>query len=329
MAETTSTPPATEGHGRRPLLHIEDARFAYHDRPTLNGVSLDVFTREIVVLLGPNGAGKSTLVRAISGRLALDGGSVRIAGRDPADDRRARRLTGLVPQQIAVYEKLTAKENLMAFARLMGVADKDAPAVADQVLQLVRLQDRGDDRAGTLSGGMRRLLNIGAALMHKPRLLVLDEPTVGVDLKTRGRLIALLRTLRDNGLALLLTTHDMDEAEALADRVAIIVDGKIQALGRPDELVERTFGKRKLITIVFDPEFASSEETLANGTLRSAGLHRVAPGNRWTGLIAGDDAEIADRMEALLAANPMAREVRVRKPGLDSLLARFTDRETA
>lgn len=315
----------TERDGRPALLRIDDARFAYRDRPALKGVSLDVHPREIVVLLGPNGAGKSTLVKAISGRLPLDGGSVRIARRDPAKDRRARRLTGLVPQQIALYEKLTATENLTAFARLMGVTARDIPPVADQVLQLVRLQDRRDDRALTLSGGMLRRLNIAAALMHKPRLLVLDEPTVGVDVKARGNLISLLRTLRDKGLALLLTTHDMEEAEALADRVAIIVDGEVQAQGRPDELVEQAFGKRKLITIVFDPESASSEETRINEALSSAGLHRMAPRNRWTGLIDGDDAEITDRMERLLADNPTAREIRVRKPGLDSLLARYTD----
>lgn len=307
----------------RPLASISGAHVAYGERQVLRGLTFELFTDEILVLLGPNGAGKSTLVKALSGRLRLDRGSVRIAGFDPYANANARRISGIVPQQIALFEKLTPLENFTAFAHLMGVPRREIAARAKQTLDLIGLAERSKDRVCDLSGGMRRRVNIGAALMHKPRLLVLDEPTVGVDFRARQSLAALLRRLRDEGLAILLTTHDLQEAESLADRVAVIVDGQIKAQGHPRQLVERVFGNRKQLTVAFPP---ASPEDIRSGyarALSAAGLKLSADGRGWSGLIVTQDAHVLALLNHLISNRAIAAEIRIREPGLELLLGAF------
>lgn len=317
----------------RLVLDVVGARFAYPGRAVLRGLDLAVHRGEIVVLLGQNGAGKSTLIRALTGRLALDAGTISIDGGDPRRDSAARRIAGFVPQKVAVYERLTVIENLVAFAQLMQVEPARIARRVQNVLGFVRLADRANDLASTLSGGMRRRLNIGAALVHLPHLLVLDEPTAGVDVEGRAGLIDVLRSLQRRGMAILLVTHDMAEAEALATRVAVLVDGAIAADGTPHDLVETHFGRQRHITIDLgvarDAAPAAGDGNADAGTvmerLGEAGLARQDSSGVWSGFVDAE-AAAADLVGDVLTHSVEARAVHVRRPGLDTLLARLSER---
>ena len=307
------------------LLRVNDARVALGGRQILRGASLEAFPGEILVLLGRNGAGKSTLVRAISGRLELDGGSVRVGGRDPRSDTSLRHLIGLVPQQLAVYDRLSAGENLEAFGRLMGLPAHEVAGRVRDVLHRVGLAERANDRVHTLSGGMKRRVNIGAALMHGPRLLILDEPTVGVDGPARAALNDLLMGLRDSGLAILLTTHNMQEAEALADRVAVMVEGDIKACGVPGELIDHYFGKRMEISVTAARPLDMTLNSKEIASLAAAGFSVNPRDKSVYGLIEMTSDELPKIFQTLLGDSPDAHEIRVRRPGLDTLLDHFPD----
>jgi ABC-2 type transport system ATP-binding protein len=204
-------------------------------------VGFQVAEGETYGLLGPNGAGKTTTISMICGLLEPDAGRITVAGqpmRLEAVD--VKRNLGLVPQDIAIYPDLTARENLAFFGRLQGMASKDLKRRIDEVLEVIGLTDRADDRAEDYSGGMKRRLNIGIGLLHEPRLLVLDEPTVGVDPQSRNAILESVEQLAGAGMAVLYTTHYMEEAERLCDRVGIIDHGVIQAEGTRRELVAMT-----------------------------------------------------------------------------------------
>ncbi len=307
------------------LLLIRNVSFSYPGRDVLQNVNLSVRSGEILVLLGPNGAGKSTLVKTMSGQVKPAQGRVTIGGRDPATDAEARRSAGFVPQRIAIFDKLTVRENLCVFGEVMGAARDRVPQLADRTLELIGLQPRQHDRTTILSGGMQRLVNIGAAMMHEPKLLVLDEPTVGVDNRTRDHLKDVLRSLKDRGLAILLTTHDMEEAEALADRISIIVGGEIKAEGPPKEIIEKTFGTRQEVRVVVDPSaMTKAGHKALVSRLQKLGLEPSQDETVWEGLV--DDT--AGRLDAFAkqvsVSKPGVTEVRVREPGLRTLLAWYT-----
>lgn len=305
-----------------PVLVVADARYSYGDRVALDTVSLSIGAGEIVVLLGPNGAGKSTLVSAIAGRLPLSAGSVRIAGSDPRHDGQARRASGIVPQNIALFEKLTARENLEAFGCLMGLGRRASRERAGSILAQVGLSDRAGDHVAELSGGMRRRVNIAVALMHAPRLLILDEPTVGVDVEARGELAALLRQLREAGLAILLTTHDLGEAELLADRIAIMTAGRLVACGSRQQVIRAVFGHRREVTLglavgATEATRAALARTLANGGFRSR------DGRSWSAMLDEADARDGELVKLALASPAVISEVSVRDPGLAAVLHHF------
>lgn len=307
------------------LLHVAEAHYAYGSRQVLRGANLDAYPGEILVLLGRNGAGKSTLVKAITGRVALSGGHLTVSGQDPRQTPAARRDIGLVPQQLAIYDKLTPRENLTVFGRLMGVAPDTLGASADALLERIGLSARANDPVRSLSGGMKRRVNIGAALMHEPKLLILDEPTVGIDTRAREDICDMLRQLRDEGLAILLTTHDMEEAETLADRVAIMVDGDIMASGAPDELVREYFGARMEISVTAARPVDAAMAAEECAALRAAGFTVDPRSNSVRGLIELSGDDLPKVFRTLLADRPEAREIRVRRPGLDTLLNYFAD----
>lgn len=197
-------------------------------RAVLAGASLHVTHGTIVGLLGPNGAGKTSLQRAVAGRLRLDAGEVRIAGLSPADAR-GRGQLGIVPQDIALFAHLTVEENLTALGRLAGVPPPDLRTRVREGLAWAGLENRADAIVTTLSGGMRRRVNLVAGVLHRPSLLLLDEPTVGVDPQSRNAIFSNLETLKARGKGLLYTTHYMEEVERLADRVVIVDHGRVVA----------------------------------------------------------------------------------------------------
>ena len=231
----------------------------FNGRKALDGVSLELREREVLGLLGPNGAGKSTLVRTIMGRVKPNGGEVMIFGRRaPAGDNVAREQVGIVPQEIALYPLLTARENLTVFGRYYGLDGTSLDSAIAESLAWAGLAERASDITKTLSGGMKRRLNMAAGVIHKPRILLLDEPTVGIDPQSRERIYQMIETLRAGGVSLIYTTHYMEEAERLCDRIAIIDHGKIIAQGTKDELVRSTVGdKREMVMVEKVPSLES------------------------------------------------------------------------
>ena len=219
-------------------LRVNGLRKSYGSVEAVRGVSFEVREGEVFGLLGPNGAGKTTTISIIATLLRCTGGEADVFGRPIGRDvDTVRRLLGVAPQDIALYPNLTAAENLRFFGRMFGVRQRELTARVRELLELVELDARADDRAGTFSGGMKRRLNLAVSLIHRPRLLLLDEPTVGVDPHSREHIFEIVRRLRDEGTAILYTTHYMEEAEQLCDRIAIVDEGRIIAMGRLGQLL--------------------------------------------------------------------------------------------
>jgi len=212
------------------MLEVTALRKSYSNVVAVDGISLRAGKGETIGLLGPNGAGKTTTVSIIAGLLRPDSGEVLIAGRPlRGDTDPAKRNIGLVPQDIGLYDEMSARENLRLFAALYGLNSTSRNRAIDGALDLVGLAGRGKDKVMGFSGGMKRRLNLAAALLHDPQLLLLDEPTVGVDPQSRNAIFDNLETLRKRGKTLLYTTHYMEEAERLCDRMVIIDHGKVIA----------------------------------------------------------------------------------------------------
>ena len=211
-------------------LSTDEIGKSYKGRQVVRGVSLEISQGEVVGLLGPNGAGKTTTVSLIAGLLRPDSGKVLIEGKPiQSDIDPVKHKIGLVPQNLAFYDKLSARDNLTFFAALYGLAGTKASEAINDALTLVELSDRAGDEVDAFSGGMKRRLNLAAALLHDPQILLLDEPTVGVDPQSRNAIFENLETIRKQGKTLLYTTHYMEEAERLCDRIVIMDHGKVIA----------------------------------------------------------------------------------------------------
>ena len=222
------------------VLSLRDVTLRYGDRVAVRGLSLGVRRGEVLGLLGPNGSGKSSTLAAIAGSLPPARGTIQICGRCERDDPMGyRRLLGLVPQDLALFDDLGCAQNLSFFGRLYGLAGRALKRRVEEVLDLVRLADVARRPVRTFSGGMKRRLNLACAVLHRPALLLLDEPTVGLDLAARDAVFAILRRLRDEGCGLVFATHHLEEAERLCDRLAILDRGALLALGTLDELYPR------------------------------------------------------------------------------------------
>jgi ABC-2 type transport system ATP-binding protein len=212
------------------MLTVKHLRKSFGKVLAVNDVSFSVASGQILGLLGPNGAGKTTTVSMVAGLLTPDAGDVLIAGRRLAGDTDpSKRRIGLVPQDLALYDELSPRDNLRFFGALYGLTGRALDAAIDRVLTLVGLNDRARDAVKTFSGGMKRRLNLAAGLLHNPDILLLDEPTVGVDPQSRNAIFDNLETLKAEGKALLYTTHYMEEVERLADRIVIVDHGTVVA----------------------------------------------------------------------------------------------------
>ncbi len=308
-----------------PLLTVSGAVHAYGGGPVLRGVDLVLHPGEIYALLGPNGAGKTTLIRAVCGRIRPDGGAVLLNGRDPARVPAARAGLGLVPQEIALYPNLTVAENVETFAALAAVPRAGLAAAVRRALELTRTADRADVPIKHLSGGYQRRANIAAAIVHEPSLLILDEPTVGVDIDAREAVDGVIRGLRDLGVAVLMTTHDLDQAGGLADRVGFLREGELVLEGRPKVLVAEAFGARLEVQV----HLAEAVDADGEARLAAEGLERTARPTVWARLDA-DGYTAAGRLDQRLReAGLTPREVRVREPSLANLFTLIADRKLA
>ena len=230
-----------------PVLTAEGLHKNFGSLTAVNGVSFFIGEGETFGLLGPNGAGKTTSISMIAGLLEADSGEVTVAGKPiTTSSVSSKSAIGLVPQELAIYPDLTADENLGFFGRLYGMGKSELANRVDEVLEVIGLTERRDDLTKEFSGGMKRRLNIGIGLLHKPALLILDEPTVGVDPQSRNAILESVESLAGEGMAVLYTTHYMEEAERLCDRVAIIDEGSIKAEGTRRELVSMVGGKDRV-----------------------------------------------------------------------------------
>jgi ABC-2 type transport system ATP-binding protein len=234
-----------------PVLTIANARKTFGKVTALDGASFELNEGELLALLGPNGAGKTTLIRAISGRVRLDGGEIRVFDTAINGGRTPREI-GIVPQEVALYPLMTARENLSAFGRLQGLTGRALSEQVDWVLTHTGLADRAAEPVKQFSGGMRRRLNIACGILHRPRIVLLDEPTVGVDPQSRDHIYDVLTKLRASGVSLLLTTHHLEEAEARCPRTVIIDHGKVIASGTLPELVDSTVGRHRLKDVALE-----------------------------------------------------------------------------
>ncbi len=228
----------------------------------VRGVDLTIPAGEVFSLLGPNGAGKTTLISMISGLLKPTGGDAVIGGHSiTAEPIAAKTLIGVVPQEIALYPSLSARRNLRFFGRMYGLVGQDLDRRTDAILEFIDLRDRQNDKIETFSGGMKRRVNIGVGLIHSPRLVIMDEPTVGVDPQSRRRILDTVLRLRDeNQTTVLYTTHLMEEAQELSDRVGIIDNGTIIALGTQRELIAQIGTESSIILSVADRDLPAEIE---------------------------------------------------------------------
>jgi ABC-2 type transport system ATP-binding protein len=228
------------------VLRVNELRKSFGSVRALDGVSFHAARGEVLGLLGPNGAGKSTALAICTGLLVPDSGSVELGDAGSPRSPAARRLIGLAPQQIALYEDLTARENLVFLARIHGV--HDPVRRSDELLDMVGLLPRARDRVRTYSGGMQRRLNLAAAIVHDPPVILLDEPTAGVDPQSRSGILELVQRLAAEGRAVIYTTHYMEEAQRLCSRVAIVDQGRVLATGTVPELIA-SHGGESVVTV--------------------------------------------------------------------------------
>ena len=291
-----------------PALDIRALHKRLGTTPALAGVDLTVAAGEIVALLGPNGAGKSTLLRCASGQLRPDQGQVLLGGRDPREPE-ARRGLGLMPQQLALFDRLTARENLTVLAGLLRVPRRQRTARVAEALDRAELAEWADHPVRFLSGGMQRRLNLVASLLHRPTVLLLDEPTAGVDAPSLERIETVLREQRAGGTGILLVTHDSDLVERLCQRAVLIVGGQVVLEGPPPALVRDEFRQLLDVSLTLPAEPRAELATLLHG-LGLAG----APGRRFTGRCRGE--QVDHLFEDLERLGVRPHELRVRDPSL-------------
>jgi ABC-2 type transport system ATP-binding protein len=306
-------------------LQAEGLTKAFDDRVAVDDVSFSIAPGETYGLLGPNGAGKTTTISIICGLLEPDRGTVEVAGLPMTTSAvEARSHIGYVPQEIAIYPDLSAVENLRFFGRLQGLSGRELSGRIDEVLEVLGLTDRAKDRTEEYSGGMQRRLNIGLGLLHRPDLLVLDEPTVGVDPQSRNAILDSVESLSAEGLALLYTTHYMEEAERLCDRVGIMDGGELIAEGTRRELIGRIGELDRIHLELAD----GSEAGLDLAPLRSvAGVDRVTNDDRRADVyVDRASTRLTGVLEAVAAAGAMVRSVEVAEPDLEAVFLHLTGR---
>jgi len=314
---------AIDGMPMPPIIEILGLtkRYPGSSEPAVNDVHFSIEQGEIFGLLGPNGAGKTTLISMLSCLVPPSGGAARIGGHDLlAGQNPIKKLIGLVPQDLALYPTLSTRENLLYFGALYGLGGRALATRVDWALDLVRLRERGKDRVATLSGGMKRRANIAAGLLHDPKILFLDEPTVGVDPQSRNFIFDGLEALQHAGLTVIYTTHYMEEAERLCNRLAIIDHGAVIALDDPKTMIKAHGGS---IVIDVDGDAAS---TLAAIRPLDGVINVAAVGARIT-VSASAPAQVLSRIiEKLAAAGLGVRAIEIANENLEAVFLNLTGR---
>jgi ABC-2 type transport system ATP-binding protein len=310
--------PASATRASRPALRIEGLVKRFGQVTAVDGLTVELRSGECLGLLGPNGAGKSTLIRSIIGRVIPGAGTIAIFG-EPADSVAARQSLGWIPQELALYPRLTCRENLQAFGRYHGLGGEALAKAVERCLAWATLAERSAELVKNLSGGMKRRLNLAAGLIHSPKLMLMDEPTVGVDPQSRNHIFDMIEKLRDEGISIIYTTHYMEEAERLCDRVAIIDHGKIIAQGTNAELVQHAFGSRSEV----QARFAGAEDRIAAWVAQRGG--KTVDGTAQ--FTVEHPSEIGALLDSSATAGLQLLDVSLRRPNLESVFLQLTGRE--
>jgi ABC-2 type transport system ATP-binding protein len=307
------------------ILEVKELVKKYGDFTAVDGVSFEVQEGEIFSLLGPNGAGKTTTISVLSTLYTATSGEAAIAGHSLGREPMAvRRVIGVVPQELALYEDLSARENLNFWGQMYGLSGRVLKARVDEVLEQIGLAERAKERVKTYSGGMKRRVNIGVGLLHKPRLLFMDEPTVGIDPQSRRAILDSVKDLNRQGMTVLYTTHYMEEAEELSDRVGIIDHGRLIAFGTQAELT-RQVGEME--TLVLHTDASEDPERLAGAVRTLKGVRDAEVTDHAVSLVVPEAADVLAQVVG--KANELGikiRSVDIREPNLEAVFLQLTGR---
>jgi ABC-2 type transport system ATP-binding protein len=296
-----------------PILTVRDAEKSFGTVHALRGASFELYPGELLGFLGPNGAGKTTMIRCLAGRARLDSGELAY---HPVKVLPGE-LPGVVPQSLAIYEDLTAEQNLRAFGRLHGLRGNHLEDRVVEALGWANLTDRAHKLAKTFSGGMKRRLNIACSVLHEPQILLLDEPTVGVDPQSRERIYEMLRELCSRGTAILLTTHQLDEAQYRCDRIAIVDEGRVIHSGTFEQLLAATVGQHQQLSVRFKGRPAKPPE----------GFHLPATGETATAVLSHSANELSNVMRSVESCGQPIHSISMESPTLQHVFLHLTGRE--
>lgn len=298
------------------VLNVRDLTVDYGKHRALDHLTLNISEGELVGVIGPNGAGKTSFVKALCGRLKLDG-ELEVFGNALRRGTDRRRHIALVPQDIGLYPHLTAKENLSVIGRLLGLKDKQSVIDA---LDAVEMGQHAKLRVSDMSGGMKRRINVAAAILTKPSLVIFDEPTAGVDAPARDTVHRLARKLADEGKAVILITHELDQVEALCDKVLVLCNGKRLAFEPPTSLLERSFqGQREVMVRYGSPPTQDVFAAMAPFQFKQGELPTI-----WVAMTDADEVSFVSAfLTALQGGDDLIREISVRRPGLTALMHRI------
>jgi len=302
-------------------IQVQNLQKCFGAFAAVRGVNFEVQQGEIFSLLGPNGAGKSTTISMLSCLLQPSNGDACVMGHSVVrEPQGVKRVIGIVPQDIALYGDLSARENLSFWGKMYGLRGDTLAKRVNEVLEIIGLTDRQKDRVDKFSGGMKRRVNIGAALMHKPAVIIMDEPTVGIDPQSRRHILDNIKELNSQGMTVLYTTHYMEEAQELSDHIAIMDQGKVIACGTHSELV-KVVGELDRINLTLNAE---SEKIIADWQA-TAGIHRVYAEDGHLTVLAEDSNQILPRLfESASRAKMRITSVEIQEPNLEAVFLHLT-----
>jgi len=301
---------------KTPALSVTNLNVHYGSQHALKNLSVDIQAGELIGVIGPNGAGKTSFIRALCGRVKVSGG-ILINGRAILSGHDRRSLIGLVPQEIGLYPQLTARENLDVIARLLGLKKTVRDQAVTRALNAVDMMTKADSLVQDLSGGMKRRINVAAAIMNDPPVIIFDEPTAGVDIPARDTVHRLARTLAEQGKAVILVTHELEQAEALCDKIMLLKDGTLFAFDTVPTLLEKHFGQsREVVTRFGKAPTSETRKYLGSFAFEQAELATI-----WKAETQLDETSFVSAfMESFPSVDNDVREISVRKPGLTALM---------